>query len=91
MGKDFLPLRVNGATDSQIWDVYHRLKNKPVIEASKQQYFHKKHIPPVHAVEEIEIGEGSTKQSVIRFTDGNWVVFEGKVRLSTIFEPMKRR
>jgi hypothetical protein len=85
MGKDFTPLRPNGASQKQIENVYSRLRQKEVIEASNEAYFNKI-LPDASAILDIEIGYGSTRESIVRFKDGGFVVFKGIVKVMTILK-----
>jgi hypothetical protein len=85
MGKDFTPLRLNGATQKQIEDVYKRLKTKEVVEATREEWFYKRNLPTSFLIDDIEIGDGrGTKESVVRFKNGEWIVFGGVVKIETI-------
>lgn len=83
MGKSFISLIQNGASQNQIIDTFNRLKKKEVIEASFEKYF-KKDLPSEDQIDEINIGVDGTKESVVYFKDGTFVVFNGVVRQATI-------
>lgn len=85
MGGSYVGLRMNGASDAQIADVYARLRSREVLEASEISWFNKQDLPPASEVSEIEIGT-DVRESVVRFSDGRFVVFKGVVRFDTILK-----
>lgn len=87
MGKDYIPLKQNGATQQQIDDVYKRLKTKEVIEASREEWFYKKNLPTSRLIQEIEVGDGKgTKESIVKFDNNEYIVFGGVVKIETILK-----
>lgn len=85
MGKDYIPLRVNGATQEQIDDVYKRLKTKSVVSATYEEWFFKKNLPKSSFISDIEVGNPiTTRESIVRFNDGTFIAFDGVVKIETI-------
>ena len=89
MGKDFISFKQNGASQNQFIDTYNRLKKKEVIEGSYEKYF-KKDLPSVSLIDDINIGVDGTKESVVYFKDGSFVVFNGTVRQTTIISSWRK-
>ena len=83
MGKDYTPLRQNGASQEQIKAVYEKLKKKEVVEGSTLDYFEKK-LPSSFLIDDIEIGYGGTRESIVSFKDNTFVVFLGVIDINKI-------
>jgi len=87
MGSSYTPMRPNGATQAQIADVYSRLKTHKVIEGSNLEAFYRK-FPSAADIDDIEIGDDVNK-SFVRFNDGSFIVFSGRVKFETIIKPRR--
>ena len=79
MGKDFVFVRQNGFN---LLEVYKKLENVEVTTASDVKYFDKK--PHFINVEEIELGQDGTQESIIRLKSGGWFVVDKTISLNTI-------
>ena len=61
MGKDYVYVRQNGYSITQ---AYEKLKGAKVVEASNKGYF--AFPPKPYEIQEIELGQGETTESIIR-------------------------
>jgi hypothetical protein len=84
MGKDYVPMRQNGASFEQIRSAFAKLKKRSVVEASSEDFFRKK-LPDASFISEIELGDKFTKESIVRFKDGGFVVFKGSLDIPIVF------
>ena len=78
MGSDFVLVRANGFDIKKAFNI---LKQKEVVESSfNMNFINLNKQVDVSAISEIEIGQSGTKESIIRFYDGNFIVVNGTIR-----------
>ena len=90
MGNSYITLKGNGADDKTLQFAYNRLKTKRVKEASEMEYF-ERIFPPFSYVEDIEIGDETTNESIVRLKNRGFIAFYGKIKIDTIIKNLRRR
>jgi hypothetical protein len=86
MGYSYIGLKANGATQEQIFYAFTKLRSHKIIEASSEIYV-SGYLPYISAdqIEEIEIGD-DVNETIVRFRDGGFIVFKGKIKIGTILK-----
>ena len=77
MGKDFIPLKINGIDTKQA--ITKLFKLNKVIEASKEEFFNE--LPNKDLITEIEIGTENTTEAIFRFGE-DYIVFNETLKES---------
>jgi hypothetical protein len=90
MGKDFIPMERNFASESDKKKIIKKLYwSGKVMEASSESYF--RVLPPTKDIAEIDVGTSGTNETVFRFKDGTFAVVEGTVPEGEIFPSRSRQ
>ena len=90
MGKDFIPMNANYASESDKKKVIKKLYwSGKVREASSESYF--RVLPDSKNIAEIEVGSEGTNETVFRFKDGTFAVVEGTIPSREIFPSRARQ
>ena len=80
MGKDFIPLKLNGYSFKEVIKRLY-LKEK-VLEGSKEEYFNV--LPNIRSIQEIELGTDGTQETIFRLDNEDFIVVEGTLDINCL-------